>query len=152
MQHLVRTALIVAGAVAVAAARPHAAPNPWTIVVSNGPNAGTYSAKATEVICLHAKAQKFYAASFRDFTASTPHSLAEGGIKVDNPDVAGAKLGDLHVAFGTDAKRTAVYDAYGVPIAMTTKGGDKYDLVGSGKTKEGIQLKISASCADIEAM
>lgn len=116
MKRLIRSALILAGAAGLAAARTHVAPNPWTVVVGNGPYAGTYKANAEEVICLHSKQPKMYAASFRDFAAQGAHALGEGGIKVDNPDTPGPKTGDLHVAFGDDAKRSAVYDVYGVPI------------------------------------
>jgi hypothetical protein len=151
MKQLLRSALILGGAVSLAAARPHAAPNPWTIVVANGPYAGTYSAKADEVICLNAKAQKFFAASFRDFTAASARALGEGGIKVDNPDVAGPKKGDLHVAFGDDKKRSITYDVFGAPISFTTKG-KSMEISGAGKTKEGVSLKISATCNDITTM
>jgi hypothetical protein len=151
MKQLIRSALILGGAVSLAAARSHAAPNPWTIVVGNGPYAGTYSAKANEVICLNAKPQKFFAASFRNFDAKAAKDLGEGGIKVDNPDVAGPKKGDLHVAFGDDKKRSATYDVYTVPIAFAAKG-KSMELSGSGKTKDGVSLKISATCNDITSM
>jgi len=151
MKHLVRSAVVLACAGGLVAARTPAAANPWTVVVTGGPYAGTYQARADEVICLHAKAQKTYAATFRDFRANTPRSLAEGGIMVSNPDVAGPKKGDLHVAFGTDDKRSIVYDVTGVPITMTLKGKGA-DLSGTGKTKEGVSLRITASCAETDTM
>jgi hypothetical protein len=151
MKQLIRTTIVLAGALSLAAARPHAAPNPWTIVVGNGPYAGSYSAKANEVICLNAKPQKFFAASFRDFDAKAARDLGEGGIKVDNPDVAGSKKGDLHVAFGDDKKRSVTYDVYSVPISFATKG-KSVELSGAGKTKEGVSLKITATCNDITTM
>ncbi|MBA2685828.1 MAG: hypothetical protein H0U66_15185 [Gemmatimonadaceae bacterium] len=151
MMQLFRSALILGGALSLAAARPHAAPNPWTIVVGNGPYAGTYNAKASEVLCLNAKPQKFFAASFRDFEAKGPRALGDGGIKVDNPDVAGAKHGDLHVAFGDDKKRSIEYDVYNVPISFTAKG-KVMELSGAGKTKDGVLLKITATCNDITTM
>ncbi len=151
MKQLICSALVLGGALSLAAARPHAAPNPWTIVVGNGPYAGTYQAKADEVICLNAKGQKFFAASFRDFTANSARALGEGGIKVDNPDVAGPKKGDLHVAFGDDKKRSIAYDVYSVPIAFAMKGKSA-ELSGEGKTKDGVLLKIAATCNDITTM
>ncbi len=150
MKQLIRSALIVAGAVSLAAARPHAAPNPWTIVVGNGPFAGTYTAKAEEVICLNAKSQKFFAASFRDFDAVGARALQSGGIKVDNPDKAGPKTGDLTVQIGA-GKSAATYDVYNVPIAFTAKG-KSMELSGAGKTKDGIALKVTATCNDITSM
>lgn len=150
MKQLTRSALIVAGAVSLAAARPHAVPNPWTIVIGNGPFAGTYSAKAAEVICLNAKPQKFFAASFRDTDAGGARALQSGGIKVDNPDTAGPKTGDLNVEIGA-GKGATTYDVYHVPIAFTAKG-KSMELSGAGKTKDGIALKITATCNDITSM
>ena len=151
MKQLIRSTLIIAGAAALAAARPHAAPNPWTVVIGNGPFAGTYKAKAEEVICLHSKQPKMYAASFRDSDAKDAHALGEGGIKVNNPDAPGPKTGDLHVAFGDDKKRSVVYDVYAVPITLTPKGKGA-DLAGAGKTKDGIAIRITASCVDVETL
>jgi hypothetical protein len=148
MRASLRTAILAAGVSVISAARPYAAPNPMTVVVVNGPYAGTYSARADEVICLHAKAQKSYAASFKDFEASSPRGFAEGGLNVSNPDVPGPKTGELLAAFGTKDKRSAVYDIVDAPITMktTAKGAD---FVGSGKTKEGIQIRVTASCVDV---
>lgn len=151
MQQLIRSALILGAAASLAAARPQAATNPWTIVVGNGAYAGTYSAKAKGVICLNAKPQKFFAASFRDFDAKSPRALGEGRISVDNPDVAGAKHGDLRVAFGDDKKRSIAYDVFNVPISFTAKG-KVMELSGAGKTKDGVLLKITATCNDITTM
>src|ERR1700733_7981069 len=151
MKQLIRSALVLGGALSLAAARPPAAPNPWTIVVGNGPFAGTYSAKASEVICMNAKAQKLFAASFRDFKASGPKDLAEGGVRIDNPDRPGPKTGDLEVAFGSDSKRTIEYDVYNVPISFDAKGAVR-QISGAGKTKEGVSLKITATCNEIVSM
>jgi hypothetical protein len=151
MRASLRTVILAAGAVALSGARPPAAPNPLVVVVANGPYAGTYTAKAEEVICLHSKSPKMYAASFKDFEAKGPRAFAEGGIKVDNPDVAGAKTGDLHVAFGPNDKHAIEYDVYRAPITMTAKGKGA-DLVGSGKTKDGVQIRVTASCVEVETM
>ncbi|MEO8880997.1 MAG: hypothetical protein ABI446_11440 [Gemmatimonadaceae bacterium] len=152
MKHLIRTALIVAGATALAAARPYAAPNPMTIVIGNGPFAGTYSSHAATTMCLHAKTEQFYSSSFKNLEAKGARALTEGMIKVDTPDKPGAKTGDLHVLFGSDKKSETRYDVYGVAITMTMKGGDKAELAGAGKTKDGIAIRISASCVDITSM
>jgi hypothetical protein len=150
MKQLMRSALIVAGAVALAGARTPAAPNPLQVVIANGPFAGTYDARGAETICLHAKAQKMYAASFKDFNAHGAKAFAEGGIKVDNPDAPDKKFGDLHAAFGVDPN-SVQYDVYNVPITMTPKGKGA-DLAGAGKTKDGIQMRVTASCQDLETM
>jgi hypothetical protein len=146
-----RTVILAAGASVLSAARPHAAPNPMTIVVANGPYAGTYKARADEVVCVHAKAQKMYAASFKDFNASSPRAFAEGGLKVNNPDVAGPKKGDLLASFGTKDKLSVEYNVTDVPITMIAKG-EGAELAGSGKTKDGVQIRVTASCVDVTTM
>jgi hypothetical protein len=151
MRALLRTVVLAVGVTAVSAARPPAAPNPMSIVVANGPYAGTYSARADEVVCLHSKAQKMYAASFKDFEANAPRAFAEGGLSVKNPDVAGAKKGDLYIAFGTKDKKSIEYSVSDAPITMTMKGAGA-DLVGSGKTKDGVQIRVTASCVDVMTM
>lgn len=151
MKQLVRSVLIVTGFAPLAGARPHAAPNPLTIVVANGPYAGTYKAKADEVMCFHYKTQKMLAASFKDFEANSPRGLAEGGIKVDDPDAPGRKTGDLDVSFGTHDKLSVTYDVYHVPIAVTIRGKGA-DLVGAGKTDAGVSIRITASCAEVEQL
>lgn len=151
MNQLVRAAAIVAGIAALIAARPHAAPNPWSVVVANGPFAGTYKANADDVMCFHSKAEKMLAASFKDFNAKGARALAQGGIKVGNPDAAGAKSGDLNVAFGSSDKLAVDYNVINVPITVTAKGKG-VDLTGAGKTKDGIQIRITASCAEIEQL
>ena len=151
MRASLRIVILAAGASMLAAARPHAAPNPMTIVVANGPFAGTYTARADEVVCLHAKAQKMYAASFKDFQANSPRAFAEGGLKVNNPDVPGPKKGDLLAAFGTSDKRTVEYNVFDAPITMTPKGQGT-ELAGSGKTKDGVQIRVTASCVDVTTM
>ena len=151
MKQLIRSTLILAGATALAAARMPALPNPWTVVVANGPYAGTYKAKADEVMCLHTKQPKMLAASFRDFDAKDAHALGDGGIKVDDPDAPGPKRGDLHVAFGDDKKRSMTYDIFNVPISVTPKGKGA-DISGAGKTKDGVGIQITASCAEIEML
>jgi hypothetical protein len=151
MKQLTRSALILAGAASLAAARAPALPNPWTVVVSNGPFAGTYKAKANEVMCFHYKEQKMLGASFRDFDAKDAHALGDGGIKIDNPDAPGPKTADLHVSFGDDKKRSMTYDVYNVPATVTPKGKGA-DITGAGKTKEGVGIRITANCAEIEMM
>ena len=151
MKQLIRSTVIVAGIAALSAARPHAVPNPWTVVVANGPFAGTYNAKAAEVMCFHYKTQKMLGASFKDFDAKGARALAEGGIKVDNPDAPGAKTGDLQVGFGNSDKLSIAYSVYNVPITVTPKGKGA-DLVGAGKTKDGVQIRITANCAEIEQL
>jgi hypothetical protein len=145
MKQLIRSALVLAGAAGLAAARQPAASDSLTMVVTGGPYAGTYQARADRLLCFYAKGQNAYGATFRDEKANTPRSLNLGGIAVDNPYVAGAKTGDLHATFGTDLKKSISYDIYGVPVTITLKGKGA-DLAGVAKTKEGVSLRITASC------
>jgi hypothetical protein len=151
MKLVIRMAVIVTCGAALSGARPRALPNPWSVVVANGPYAGTYKAKADEVMCFHSKAPKMLGSSFKDFEANSPRGLAEGGIKVDNPDEPGPKTGDLQVSFGTKDKLSVTYLIYSAPVTVTAKGKGA-DLVGAGKTKDGISIRITASCAEIEQL
>jgi hypothetical protein len=151
MKQLIRSALILGGALSLAAARPHAPPNPLQVVIGNGPFAGTYATKGEQTACVREKVQKIFAASFKNFDAKGARAFNEGAISVNNPDAAGAKHGDLHVAFGEGQNFTVAYDVSAVPVTMTARG-KLIDLAGSGKTKGGIQITVTATCADITPM
>jgi hypothetical protein len=145
----------ISGAAILAAASPLAAaqapPNVLEIIVANGPLAGTYKPPATEVICLHAKKQKRYSAAWKDFSPKGTKAIAEAGINVSNPDDAGPKQGDVRIAFGDAASKPVVYSADAVPLAMTPHGKGM-DIAFDGKTRDGIGLRIKASCQDVEQM
>jgi hypothetical protein len=154
MNHLIRSALVLASAAGLAAARPPrptAAASSLTMVVTGGPYAGTYQARADRILCFYAKDADRYGATFRDEKANTPRSLVAGGIVVVRPYAAGAKIGDLHVTFGTDAKNSISYDVDDVPVTMTLKGKGA-DLAGVAKTKDGVSLHITASCTKTDAV
>ena len=70
---------------------------------------------------------------------------------VARPYVAGRKMGDLHVTFGTEAKKSISYDVEDVPVTLTLKGKGA-DLAGAAKTKEGVSLRITASCAKTDTV
>ena len=151
MKQIIRSALVLAGAAGIAAARQPAEPNPMVVIVANGPYAGTYTARADEVVCLHAKAQKMYAASFKDFEAKGPRTFAEGGMKVDNPDAPGPKTGDLLASFGPNDKHAVEYNVIHVPVTLTMKGKGA-ELTGTGKTKDGVQIQVKESCVEVTTM
>ncbi|MDQ6829940.1 MAG: hypothetical protein M3081_13860 [Gemmatimonadota bacterium] len=130
------------------------APNALDIVVGNGPMAGTYKAPGSEVICMHMKAQHQFFASYKNFGAAGPKGLAEAGIKVDNADDAAPKWGMILMTFGDK-----VPVSYTVSIDRKTTGpltmsrtGAKGEIAFQGKTTDGIQLKVTAKCADIDEM
>lgn len=151
MNQLIRTTLVLAGAVGLAAARRSAASGSETLVVTGGPYSGTYQARADRLLCFYAKDADRYGATFRDEKANTPRSLVAGGIVVVRPYVAGAKMGDLHVMFGTYAKQSISYEVDDVPVSLTLKGKGAA-LAGAGKTKEGISIRITASCAQTDTV
>jgi hypothetical protein len=143
------------GATILAAASPPAlaqAPlNTLEIVVANGPLAGTYKPPAAEVICLHAKRQKRYSAAWKDFSPKGAKAIAEAGINVSNPDDAGAKQGEVRVSFGDATSKPVIYSVEAVPLSMTPRGKGM-DIAFDGKTRDGVGLRVKASCQDVEQM
>jgi len=127
------------------------AENTFEIVVGNGPHARTYKPPTDSVICLHAKKQKRYSAAWKDFDAHDAKAIAEAGINVSNPDDAGAKQGEVRIAFGDPDKKPTVYSIDQAPLTLT-KTATGVEIAFQGKTKDGIQLRISAKCSDIEEM
>ncbi len=153
MPHPIRLILVVAGTLILAeqAFATAAAENTLEIVVGNGPHAGTYKPPAEAIICLHAKKQKRYSAAWKDFSAHDPKAIAEAGINVSNPDDAGAKQGEARIAFGDPDKKPTVYSVDQAPLTLT-KTGSGAKITFHGKTKDGIQLRVTAKCSDVEEM
>ena len=145
MKHLpvLSLAVMVIASVGRAAAADE---NQLTIVVANGPFAGTYKAPSSQLICMRAKAQNVFSIGWKDFEA-TGRNIAEGGMQVDAPDGAGAKFGHVEVGFGSDDKKT-VYKILHKPIVLklTGKGGT---ITFDGKTDQGIHLHMEAVCNNV---
>jgi len=149
IRNILAASTLTLAALAIADAAPA---NTLEIVVGNGPHAGAY--KPVDVICLHVKAQKQFSASFRDFNAPKPNAVGEGGISVSNFDDAGAKWGSIIVSFGDRDKNPTVYE---VSIPRTekspltvTRSGKETGLAFQGQTKDGIQLRVAATCLDTD--
>lgn len=151
MSVLARTILVIVGACALCSAGVRASPNVLEVVVGNGPLAGSYKPPVAEVICLHAKKQKVYSAAWKGFNVHDAKAIAEAGISVANPDEAGAKYGDVRIAFGDQDKRPTVYNVNQAPLTLTIKGKGA-EVAFQGKTKDGIQLRVAAQCLDVEEM
>jgi hypothetical protein len=122
------------------------------IVVGGGLHAGTYKPPASAVICLRVKQE--FSAAFKDFDARAPKMLSEAGISVSNAGEAGAKRGEVRLAFGDPDKKPSVYDVLvprdsNGPLVLT-KSGTRVELSFQGQTKEGIQLRVTASCVQID--
>lgn len=145
---LMVTVTFVLGAQVLAAAP---ATNMLEIVVDNGPHAGTYKPPAEAIICLHAKPQKRYSAAWKDFDAHDAKAIAEAGINVSSPDEAGAKQGEVRIAFGDPDNKPTVYSVDQAPLTLT-KTGKAAEITFQGKTKNGIQLRVTAKCVDVEEM
>ena len=159
MINSVRLFVAVAGASALGvAALAYAKPdNTLEIVIGGGPNAGTYKPPASATSCMHFKQQKQFTAVFKDFDASDLKKVGEAGINITNPDETGLKRGDVLVAFGArDDKRAVRYsisipgDSAG-PIVLS-RNGKSADLAFQGKTKDGISIRVTAKCLDVEEL
>lgn len=148
MIHLVRSSLIAAGIAVLSAAGTAPAGNQLTAIVSNGPHAGTYDSKTTDVQCYHSKSQEMLFASFDNRDPRSARAGVMSGIRVYKPDAPGAKSGELVVGFGPFTKLTAEYTITKIPVTVTVKGAGA-DIAGEGKTKDGIQVRVAASCASI---
>ena len=136
------------------------AANVLEVVVANGPFAGTYkpSGGGVEVICLYVKQkpQPQFAATWRDLTPTSKTVIAEAGVSISNPDAAGAKEGHALVTFGNPDKKQTRYEitvpASGSGTFTMSRSGKRGEIGFVGKTKDGIQLRITAKCQDIDSM
>ena len=144
----------VAGVAALAFAPPD---NTLEIVLGGGPNAGTYRPAAANTSCMYFKQQKQFTAVFKDFDASDLKKVGEAGINVINPDDTGPKRGDVLVAFGARAAKGALRYAISIPgdsvgPITLTRSGTRADLSFQGKTKDGIAIRVTAKCLDVEEL
>jgi len=121
------------------------------IVVGNGPHAGTYKPPAENIICMHHKKERRYFATWKDFDAHDAKAIAEAGINMLNPHDPGAKHGEVRIAFGDPGKKPTVFSVGQAPLAMTMKG-DGDEITFQGKTKDGIQLQVTAKCSDVQTL
>ena len=135
-------------------------PNTIEIVVGNGPFAGTYKqpSRGDEVLCMSLKQSPHeFAATWRDVTPTSKTVLAEAGVGISNPDAADAKRGHAAVTFGNPAKNPTRYEvnvpgSAGSGTLSMSRSGSRVDIVFVGRTKDGIQLRITAKCLDIDSM
>jgi hypothetical protein len=162
MTHIDRGIRFVAGVAALAALTPlvasaqKAAGNILEIVVGSGPYAGTYKAPTDQVICLYVKTRPQFSVSYKNFSPNGATALAEGGINVDNPDDAGAKRGHVLTTFGSSDKKPPFYDVSvpgpGAGPITLKRSGTRAELTYQGKTKDGVQVRVTATCSDIDQM
>jgi len=93
----------------------------------------------------------------KDFDARDLKKIGEAGINVTNPDDAGPKRGTVQVNFGArDDKGATKYfisipgDSAG-PITLT-RNGKSADLAFQGRTKDGISIRVTAKCLEVEEL
>jgi hypothetical protein len=164
MRHVVRLILIIVSAGVFVGAGVESSPNVLEVVVGNGPHAGTYKPPASEVICLHVKKQRVYGATWRYlddqvnamYGKTSPSKrdatmINEAAINVSNADEPGAKYGEVIIAFGDRDKKQIRYTVDRVPLTLTIKGKGA-EIAFQGKTKDGIQLRVTAACSEVDEM
>src|SRR3954471_6813202 len=121
----------------------HAAdtPNTLKIVISSGPNAGSYEVPSDEVMCMHAKSRNVFTTAWKGFEAPKPKAIEEAGMEIADPDSAQPKLGYARVSFfGTDGK-PVVYQTTRSPVALTMSGKTG-KISYEGKTSAGIRVTL----------
>jgi hypothetical protein len=160
MTHVSRGIRLAVGVVALGALTPlvasaQKAGNILEIVVGSGPYAGTYRAPTDEVVCLYVKKQPQFTVSYKNFSPNGAKAFAEGGMNVDNPDETGAKRGRVLITFGTSDK-PRFYDVSvpgpGTGPITLQRSGTRAEMAYQGKTKDGIPVRVTATCSDIDQM
>ncbi len=134
-----------------------AEPESMEIVIVGGPNAGKYTLPSANIYCMHIKSRSTVAASYKDFDASGLKTVGTAAIGVTNADDPGPKRGSVQVGFGGANDKTGVHYSLSIPaespgpITMTRKGNSA-DLAFQGKTKDGISIRITARCPQLEEL
>jgi len=140
----------------LAASAQKAAGNILEIIVGSGPFAGTYKAPTDQVVCLYVKKQPQFTVSYKDFSPAGPKALAEAGMQVDNPGEAGAKRGRALITFGSSDKKPTFYDVTipspGTGALTLSRSGTHGEVGYQGKTSDGVPVRITAKCSDIDEM
>lgn len=162
MSYFIRSILVIAGASALAAPRVQAQSDVLEFVVANGPRAGTYRI-ASEVSCIHYIKQQIYAATYANIDAqanglfgkatkpkNNANDITAASVNIWNPDAPGAKSGQLRITFGAGGGKKGVeYSVDRAPLKLTIKGKGA-EIVSQGKTKDGVQLRVTARCSKVE--
>jgi hypothetical protein len=141
--------LPVLSAVAALQAAEPASKEVSTVVISNGPFAGTYTAEA---LCIHIKARDTLGAGWKDFSKPPKGKwMSEGGIQIDYLSKPGPKSGTviLTMSDGSSAKPTA-YNVSGLPVSLV-RSGEGGQITFDGKLPDGVRVKITAVCASFDS-
>ena len=165
MRHFVFV-LLVASAGVLSAARVEASVDVLEAVIANGPDAGTYRTPDSDLICMNSPKNNTYAATWTNLDEvvkdmygvqgeskkSPSKTLNSASIRVLNPNDPGAKLGDVNVGLrDPDATKNNSYNLKSVPLTLTIKGKGA-EILFQGKTKDGIELRVTAQCSEMVEM
>ena len=145
MHTLVRSLALLAGAIVLSAAH---APvnNPIEVVVTGGPYAGSYKSDPADSYCMHSTKHDILSPSWQSAKQGVGAKEFTGvGIDVSQFKGAVAKTADVHVAFGDLQKKPFMLELRNTP-ATVTRSGKVTTVTLQGKTAQGAQLKVTASC------
>lgn len=120
-----------------------------TVVIANGPFAGTYTA---EGICIHIKDRDTLGSGWKDFSkAPKGNWMMEGGIQVDYLSKPGPKSGTviLTMSSGNGAKPTE-YTVSGLPVTLV-RSGNGGQITFDGKLPDGVRVKVTAVCGSFDS-
>lgn len=139
----------VAGIAAALAAAPESQ-NTTTVVLDSGPLAGSYTIDNNG--CIELKERDKFGVTFKKFAHSpTVITLEEAAMELDRASTAGAKTGDVVVkllAVGSDKAQD--YSVSNVTLSVTRVGAGAR-LSFDGRTKEGLHMRVTATCDHTEA-
>jgi hypothetical protein len=138
---------VLAALAAVEAAEPPAK-DVSTVVIANGPFAGTYTAEA---LCIQIKDRDTLGAGWKDF--STPPKgkwMMEGGIQVDYLSKPGPKSGTVILKMSNgDSEKPTAYNVSGLPVTLV-RSGQGGQITFDGKLPDGVRVKVTAVCASFD--
>ena len=138
----------VSGVCALQAAS--ATENVITVVVSDGPFAGTYTADNTA--CLHVKDRNTLGCGWKQF-AEHPKTktLEEAGIQVDTVSRGpGARTGDVIIKFLDGIGETMHdYSVSNVPLTLS-RNGNVQQIIFDGKTKYGVRMRVTGTIVQVD--
>ena len=160
MSYLFRSILMIAGVSVLGAPRIQAQSDVIEVVVMNGPHVGKFR-QASDVSCVHYKKQKIYAATWTNLddqvnaqfgkatqVRNNANEMTTAAVNILNPDDPGAKYGELRIAFGR-GKQELKYTVNRAPLKLTIKGKGA-EIVSQGKTKDGVQIRVTGRCSEVE--
>jgi hypothetical protein len=88
----------------------------------------------------------------KDENKKNNSAMHSASIRVLNPSDPGAKRGDVNVGLRNQgATKNASYQLKSVPLTLTTHGKG-VEISFHGKTNDGIELRVTAKCSEMEEM